>query len=140
MFRSSFSTLEYRLVAYLMHQRGQVVPQSELVEHVYGPINRHPTRWKFSLRAFAKRWVGASSKRDEDLDISSPDSSNDRAFTEASASYCWRPRHRRRIDSGGGRSDNYCLSTMWNARWTMTSTPMSGKSQDDLRPSPDDFA
>jgi DNA-binding response OmpR family regulator len=30
------STLEYRLVAYLMHQRGQVVPQSELVEHVYG--------------------------------------------------------------------------------------------------------
>jgi two-component system, OmpR family, response regulator len=30
------STLEYRLVAYLMHRRGQVVPQSELVEHVYG--------------------------------------------------------------------------------------------------------
>ena len=31
-----FSTLEYRLVAYLMHRRGEVVPQSELVEHVYG--------------------------------------------------------------------------------------------------------
>ena len=30
------STLEYRLVAYLMHRRGQVVPQSELVDHVYG--------------------------------------------------------------------------------------------------------
>ena len=30
------STLEYRLVAYLMHRQGQVVPQSELVEHVYG--------------------------------------------------------------------------------------------------------
>jgi two-component system, OmpR family, response regulator len=30
------STLEYRLVAYLMHRRGQVVPQSELVEHIYG--------------------------------------------------------------------------------------------------------
>jgi two-component system OmpR family response regulator len=30
------STTEYRLVAYLMHHRGQVVPQSELVEHVYG--------------------------------------------------------------------------------------------------------
>ena len=30
------STLEYRLVAYLMHRRGEVVPQSELVDHVYG--------------------------------------------------------------------------------------------------------
>ena len=30
------SALEYRLVAYLMHRRGEVVPQSELVEHVYG--------------------------------------------------------------------------------------------------------
>ncbi len=30
------SALEYRLVAYLMHRRGQVVPQAELIEHVYG--------------------------------------------------------------------------------------------------------
>ena len=30
------TTLEYRLLAYLMHRHGQVVPQSELVEHVYG--------------------------------------------------------------------------------------------------------
>jgi two-component system, OmpR family, response regulator len=30
------SALEYRLVAYLMHRRGQVVPPSDLVEHVYG--------------------------------------------------------------------------------------------------------
>ena len=30
------SALEYRLVAYLMHRRGEVVTQSELVEHVYG--------------------------------------------------------------------------------------------------------
>ena len=33
---TDLSALEYRLVAYLMHRRGQVVPQSELVEHVYG--------------------------------------------------------------------------------------------------------
>jgi two-component system OmpR family response regulator len=30
------SALEYRLVAYLMHRRGEVVPQAELIEHVYG--------------------------------------------------------------------------------------------------------
>lgn len=30
------SAIEYRLVAYLMHQRGHVVAQSELAEHVYG--------------------------------------------------------------------------------------------------------
>jgi two-component system OmpR family response regulator len=30
------SALEYRLLAYLMHRRGEVVTQSELVEHVYG--------------------------------------------------------------------------------------------------------
>ncbi|PWB79037.1 MAG: DNA-binding response regulator, partial [Methylocystaceae bacterium] len=30
------SPIEYRLVAYLMHRRGHVVPQSELAEHVYG--------------------------------------------------------------------------------------------------------
>lgn len=30
------SPIEYRLVAYLMHRRGHVVPQSELVEHIYG--------------------------------------------------------------------------------------------------------
>ena len=30
------SALEYRLVAYLLHRRGEVVTQSELVEQVYG--------------------------------------------------------------------------------------------------------
>jgi two-component system, OmpR family, response regulator len=30
------SALEYRLVAYLLHRRGEVVPQAELIEHVYG--------------------------------------------------------------------------------------------------------
>jgi len=30
------TAIEYRLVAYLLHRRGQVVAQSELAEHVYG--------------------------------------------------------------------------------------------------------
>lgn len=30
------SPLEYRLVAYLVHHRGRVVPASELIEHLYG--------------------------------------------------------------------------------------------------------
>lgn len=29
------TALEYRVLAYLMHHRGRVVPQSELVEHIY---------------------------------------------------------------------------------------------------------
>lgn len=30
------SPLEYRLMAYLMHQQGRVVPPAELIEHLYG--------------------------------------------------------------------------------------------------------
>lgn len=30
------SPLEYRLVSYLMHHKGRVVPPSELIEHLYG--------------------------------------------------------------------------------------------------------
>ena len=32
----NLSPLEYRAIAYLMHQRGRVVPQHELAEHVHG--------------------------------------------------------------------------------------------------------
>jgi DNA-binding response OmpR family regulator len=32
----SLSPLEYRLMAYLIHQRGRVVTPAELIEHVYG--------------------------------------------------------------------------------------------------------
>jgi two-component system OmpR family response regulator len=35
------SPLEYRLVAYLVRQRGRVVPQHELDENVYGPGEEH---------------------------------------------------------------------------------------------------
>lgn len=32
----SLSPLEYRLMSYLMHQKGRVVPPPELIEHLYG--------------------------------------------------------------------------------------------------------
>lgn len=32
----SVSPLEYRLIAYLMHHKGRVVPAGELIEHLYG--------------------------------------------------------------------------------------------------------
>ncbi|MDX2308976.1 MAG: response regulator transcription factor [Hyphomicrobium sp.] len=32
----SVSPLEYRLIAYLMHHKGRVVPPSEIIEHLYG--------------------------------------------------------------------------------------------------------
>lgn len=32
----SLSPLEYRLMAYLMHQKGRIVPPPELIEHLYG--------------------------------------------------------------------------------------------------------
>ncbi|MFD0988287.1 response regulator transcription factor [Methyloligella solikamskensis] len=32
----SLSPLEYRLMSYLMHQKGRVVPPTELIEHLYG--------------------------------------------------------------------------------------------------------
>jgi len=32
----ALSPLEYRLIAYLMHHKGRVVPMPELLEHVYG--------------------------------------------------------------------------------------------------------
>lgn len=32
----ALSPLEYRLVAYLLHHKGRVVPATELLEHLYG--------------------------------------------------------------------------------------------------------
>jgi two-component system, OmpR family, response regulator len=52
------SSLEYRLVAYLMHRRGQVVSQSELVEHVYGS-DRQSSNAIEVLVARARKKIGA---------------------------------------------------------------------------------
>jgi DNA-binding response OmpR family regulator len=35
------SPLEYRLLAYLMHHRGRVIPAPELLEHLYGDADAH---------------------------------------------------------------------------------------------------
>ncbi len=37
----ALSPLEYRLVAYLMHHKGRVVPGPELIEHLYGDDQAH---------------------------------------------------------------------------------------------------
>ena len=37
----TLSPLEYRLLAYLMHHMGRVVPASELLEHLYGDDDAH---------------------------------------------------------------------------------------------------
>jgi len=37
----ALSPLEYRLVAYLMHHKGRVVPGPELLEHLYGDDDAH---------------------------------------------------------------------------------------------------
>jgi DNA-binding response OmpR family regulator len=37
----TLSPLEYRLLAYLMHHQGRVVPGSELLEHLYGDDDAH---------------------------------------------------------------------------------------------------
>ena len=53
------STLEYRLVAYLMHRRGQVVPQSELVEHVYGVDHQNSNAVEVLVARVRKKMGGA---------------------------------------------------------------------------------
>ena len=53
------STLEYRLVAYLMHRRGQVVPQSELVEHVYGVDHQNSNAIEVLVARVRKKMGGA---------------------------------------------------------------------------------
>ena len=42
---------EFRVLAYLMHQRGRVVSQAELTEHIYAQsADRDPIRWRCSSR------------------------------------------------------------------------------------------
>jgi DNA-binding response OmpR family regulator len=48
----SLSPLEYRLLAYLMHHRGRVVPAGELIDHLYGD---HDAREANALEAVVVR-------------------------------------------------------------------------------------
>jgi DNA-binding response OmpR family regulator len=54
----ALSPLEYRLVAYLLHQRGRVVPQHELDENVYGPGEDHDSNALEVLVGRVRRKLG----------------------------------------------------------------------------------
>lgn len=52
------STLEYRLVAYLLLNRGRVVPQQELMDHVYGHDCGHESNTLEVLLGRVRRKLG----------------------------------------------------------------------------------
>jgi two-component system, OmpR family, response regulator len=52
---------EYRVLAYLMHHRGRVVPQSELVEHIYAQDSDRDSNTVEVFIARLRRKLGASS-------------------------------------------------------------------------------
>jgi two-component system, OmpR family, response regulator len=54
------SPLEFRLLRYLAHQRGRVVSQGELAEHVYGGVRELDSNTIEALVARLRRKVGAS--------------------------------------------------------------------------------
>jgi two-component system, OmpR family, response regulator len=54
----TLSALEYRLVAYLLHHRGRVIPASELIEHLYGDDARDANALE-AIIARLRRKLGA---------------------------------------------------------------------------------
>jgi DNA-binding response OmpR family regulator len=50
--------LEYRAIAYLMHNIGRVVPQSELSEHIHGSADAHDSNAIEALIARTRRKIG----------------------------------------------------------------------------------
>jgi DNA-binding response OmpR family regulator len=54
----SLSPLEYRLLAYLFHQQGRVVPPSELIEHLYGNGDAREANALEAVIARLRRKVG----------------------------------------------------------------------------------
>jgi DNA-binding response OmpR family regulator len=55
----SLSPLEYRLLAYLIHQRGRVVSSAELLEHLYGDGDSREANALEAVIARLRRKVGA---------------------------------------------------------------------------------
>lgn len=53
------SSLEFRLLRYLVHHKGRVVPQSELAEHVYGGETQPDSNTLEALVARVRRKIGA---------------------------------------------------------------------------------
>jgi two-component system, OmpR family, response regulator len=56
----ALSPLEYRLVAYLMHHKGRVVPGSELLEHLYGDDDARDANALEAVVARLRKKLGAS--------------------------------------------------------------------------------
>ncbi|MCL4767239.1 MAG: response regulator transcription factor [Hyphomicrobiaceae bacterium] len=56
----SLSPLEYRLLAYLMHHRGRVVPGPELLEHLYGGGEGHEVNALEAILARLRKKLGAA--------------------------------------------------------------------------------
>ena len=54
----SLSPLEYRLIAYLMHHKGRVVPASELLEHLYGDDDAHEANALEAIMTRLRRKLG----------------------------------------------------------------------------------
>jgi two-component system, OmpR family, response regulator len=55
----ALSPLEYRLLAYLMHHKGRVVPGPELLEHLYGAGDTHEANALEAVVARLRRKLGA---------------------------------------------------------------------------------
>jgi DNA-binding response OmpR family regulator len=55
------SPLEYRLVAYLMHHKGRVVPATELLEHLYGDDDAREANALEAVVTRLRRKLGAAS-------------------------------------------------------------------------------
>ena len=56
----ALAPLEYRLMAYLMHHRGRVVPAHELLEHLYGDPDDRDVNALEAVVARLRRKLGAS--------------------------------------------------------------------------------
>lgn len=54
----ALSPLEYRLVAYLMHHKGRVVPGPELLEHLYGDDDAHEVNALEAIVARLRKKLG----------------------------------------------------------------------------------
>lgn len=57
---ASLSPLEYRLMSYLMHQKGRVVPPTELIEHLYGDDDARDANALEAIITRLRRKLGAS--------------------------------------------------------------------------------
>jgi DNA-binding response OmpR family regulator len=55
----ALSPLEYRLLSYLMHHKGRVVPGPELLEHLYGVSDSHEANALEAVVARLRRKLGA---------------------------------------------------------------------------------